>query len=77
MKKLMTLFCTLFLCVVMYGEQYVVKYTVKGTGSTSHCTRILELKSGTAEEAKEKLVKQGTVSQKNFDKITIIEIKKK
>lgn len=63
--------------LLAYADQYVVKYEVKGNGSTTHATATLELKNGTAEEAKDALVRKGTISKQNKDKITIKEIKKK
>lgn len=58
------------------ADRYVVKYQVKGNTSTSHCQTTLELKEGTAEEAKKALVQRGTISKANIDKVVIVEIKK-
>lgn len=77
MKKLITLFSALLLCASAYADPYIVKYTVKSAGSTMHNITTLELKKGTAEEAKAELVRRGTVGKQNADKITIVEIKKK
>ena len=77
MKKIL-LSCALMLsCLSALADQYVVKYIVKGEASSTHAQTTIELKHGTAEEAKEALVKRGTVSEKNKDNIVIVEIKKK
>lgn len=77
MKKVIVMLFAVFLYVSAYADQYIVKYTVKSAGSTTHSTTTLELKNGTAEEAKAELVRRGTVGKQNADKITIVEIKRK
>ena len=76
-RKIVLLLCAAFISVSVYADQYIVKYTVKSAGSTMHNITTLELKKGTAEEAKAELVRRGTVGKQNADKITIVEIKKK
>ena len=77
MKKLLLTALSLALPLAMLAAQYTVKYQIKSKGSTSHRTATLELKNGTESEAKAELVRRGTVSKKNADKIVIVEIKKK
>lgn len=62
--------------MMMFADRYVVIYQVKGSSSTSHCQTNIELKNGTAEEAKKALVQVGTISKADIDKVVIVEIKK-
>ena len=77
MKKAILCLAMLFGSIAMYADLYIVKYTVKGKASSTHATATLELKHGTAEEAKEVLLKRGTVGKQNADNLIIDEIKKK
>lgn len=77
MKKFISFLIVLCISVVSLAAQYTVKYKIKGSTSTTHSTTILELKKGTESEAKAELVRRGTVSKNNADKIIIVEIKKK
>ena len=76
MRRFLLTVVMLCSCMMMFADRYVVKYQVKGNTSTSHCQTTLELKEGTAEEAKKVLVQRGTVSKANIDKVVIVEIKK-
>lgn len=77
MKKIISFLIVLFISVVSFAAQYTVKYKIKGSSSTTHSATVLELKKGTESEAKAELVRRGTVSKSNADKIVIVEIKKK
>lgn len=58
------------------ADLYMVKYEVRGTGSTSHCQTTINLYGGTSDEAKQALLRRGTISKGNIDKVVIIGVKK-
>ncbi|MDL2309677.1 hypothetical protein LJC39_00950 [Parabacteroides sp. OttesenSCG-928-B22] len=71
MRKFCIAILACFFCVMSYATSYTVKYKV----GDSHRTATLNLQGGTESEAKEKLIKQGSVSKKDRDRIIILEIK--
>lgn len=77
MRKILLVLALSFVSSLAFADQYIIKYSIKGAGSTTHSTTSIELKNGTENEAKEALVKRGTVGKQNKDNITIHEIKKK
>lgn len=70
MRKILILVVTALISIGAYAASYTVKYKV----GNSHRTTTLELKGGTESEAKAELVRRGTVSKKDADKIIILEI---
>lgn len=74
MKRILLTGVLLCSSLGMYADLYMVKYEVRGTGSTSHCQT--NLNGGTADEAKQALVRRGTISKENIDKVVIVEVKK-
>lgn len=77
MKKVISFLIVVCISAISLAAQYTVKYKIKSNSSTTHSITTLELKKGTVSEAKAELVRRGTVSKNNADKIIIVEIKKK